>query len=266
MISAGRIIWNAQRFGLTPSKLGQRLIPDRALPRLVLISIPKSGTHLIERALCLHPRIYRPIYPTLTRQNLGQYGGLPTLLARLGPGQLLVSHLPYSDTILEQLNDRGIRALFAVRDPRDILVSNAYYIAAQPRHPLYAHYTSCPELRDRIRLGIEGLPGQPETGIRARLEAFAPWADHLPVIRFEELAPSGGPGDGLSSAVTGLFGAAGIALAQPTAKHIAARLHSTASPTFRKGRAGQWREAFDPELKQLYRDQVSPLAAKLGYP
>ena len=68
---AGRLTrawWDLQRFGLTPDKLPRRVHNPQA-PPVFLISIPKSGTHLLERALCLHPLLYRRLERTLSREH-----------------------------------------------------------------------------------------------------------------------------------------------------------------------------------------------------
>ena len=56
--------WDLKRFGMTPDKIWRRRgRPD--LPKIFCVSVPKSGTHLLERVLCLHPRLYRKFMSTL---------------------------------------------------------------------------------------------------------------------------------------------------------------------------------------------------------
>jgi len=45
-----RFAWDLERFGLTPGKLVAHVI-NRTEPRVVVISVPKAGTHLVERIL-----------------------------------------------------------------------------------------------------------------------------------------------------------------------------------------------------------------------
>ena len=79
-----RLAWDLRRFGLTPRALGWRLCPGER-PRILCLSIPKAGTHLLERVLCLHPGLYRAIYVPLTTgnvmdmyKNIAWEFGLPT--------------------------------------------------------------------------------------------------------------------------------------------------------------------------------------------
>ncbi len=104
-----RWVWDLERFGLTPRKWAARR--QRAqLPRVTVVSIPKAGTHLVERALCLHPQLYRPLLPTLGPRNVERFGGLGRIVEGLGPGAVLISHLPYSEEVLAA---SGVRATYS---------------------------------------------------------------------------------------------------------------------------------------------------------
>jgi hypothetical protein len=47
--------WRLYAFGLTPGRLALRLANGH-LPAVLCTSLPKAGTNLVVRALCLHPR------------------------------------------------------------------------------------------------------------------------------------------------------------------------------------------------------------------
>ncbi|GAH00802.1 unnamed protein product [marine sediment metagenome] len=47
------------------------------------VSLPKSGTHLLERALCLHPNVYRKFIGTLEDRRLRDKRKLYKMLASL---------------------------------------------------------------------------------------------------------------------------------------------------------------------------------------
>lgn len=166
-----RKAWDLQRFGLTPTKLWSRL-SNQEEPRILLISIPKAGTHLLERALCLHPRLYRKFVPTLHSGNIGQYGGLGNLLRALKPGQILVSHLHYSTERSKVIEEHGARCIFMIQDPRDIVVSRAHYVIQTKKHP-YHFLLKGKSLKERIQLGILGDPETGYLGIREVLAAIS---------------------------------------------------------------------------------------------
>jgi hypothetical protein len=116
-----RNAWTLERFGLTPSKLSRR-IADRGAPRVLCVSIPKAGTHLLERALCLHPRLYRKLLPTITNSSLRRWDGLDGLLAKVRPGEVIASHLRFDPAFPDVVDRRGVAVIFLVRDPRDLVI------------------------------------------------------------------------------------------------------------------------------------------------
>jgi hypothetical protein len=255
--------WTAERFGLTPRKLLAR--GASALPKVLCVSLPKAGTHLVERALCLHPRLYRKIVPTLNPANVGQRGGLAGLLASLRPGQVLLAHLPFDPSSPELLEREGVKALFVVRDPRDIVVSLAHYIGARGDHPLHSAYAGR-DVRARIELAILGdsEARPPAPSIESLLAGFAGWLESgALVVRFEDLVGERGGGDAGAQART--VDAVYAHLGLESSPELAARTFSDLSPTFRKGSIGQWREHFDPELEALLEREAGRWMEVYGY-
>src|SRR3990170_669209 len=149
------ILWDAQRFALLPPKLCRRLT-NRSQSRILVVSLPKAGTHLLERALLLHSPLYRALLPTLNEENLENHGGFPKILARLRPGQVLVSHLPYKPEWHEAIRQAGVKTVLIKRDPRDIIVSNMFYTKKRTDHRLHRAMMEQRTDRDRLRLLIEG--------------------------------------------------------------------------------------------------------------
>ena len=84
------MIWNARRFGATPNTLRDRLLSQHKSNGYFLSSQPKSGTHLLERILCLMPGIFCPIIPTLNEENIGKYGGWEKAVDNIKSGQFPV--------------------------------------------------------------------------------------------------------------------------------------------------------------------------------
>lgn len=262
-----RYRWDAHRFGLTPSKLLRRL-HDPGAPRVLCVSIPKAGTHLLERAICLHPAMYRKILPTLSHTNVARYGGLPRILARLRPGQVVVSHLRHDPDAERTAHELGVRGVFLSRDPRDVVMSQVHYVTKDRRHRFHPLFAARPEIKDKVRLAITGDPAHDMPSIADRLDYFGGWLDSgFHVVRFEELIGSSGGGDATlqRDVVRGLFDGLGIPADDETVDRVCRRLFSSASPTFRSGSIGGWRSAFDPELEALFRETVGDRARRYGY-
>ena len=253
-----RLIWDLQRFGLTPRKLGARLGGGPA-PKALIVSVPKSGTHLIERALCLHPRLYRPLIRTVNETNIESLGGWPRLASRLRPGGVLVSHLHFDAQRAAIARFHGLRTILMIRDPRDVVVSNAHFIPTRPDHYLYDALSAEPDLHSRIRLLIVGDAARGVPSIGQHLAAFDGWrAGGALVVRFESLIGERGGSSGAAQAerLHDLARHLGFGEDRPAwVQTVRARLFSEESPTFRRGQAGQWRESFTTDLWRLF-DEV----------
>ena len=254
--------WTAERFGLTPRKLASRVAPAD-LPRALVVSLPKAGTHLVERAICLHPRLYRRFLPTLNPENVGEEG-LAGVVRAQRPGQVVVAHLPFDHAYPELL--AGVKTLFVIRDPRDIAVSLAHYIESRGDHPLHFAYSERPDTRSRIELAILGdtEARPPAPSLESLLAAFAGWLDSgALVVRFEELIGARGGGDDETQARTIRAIYDHLGLAVPA--RVSDRLFSSASPTFRTGQIGGWRGSFNSELEALFEQEAGDWMETYGY-
>ncbi len=260
-------MWNTQRFGVTPGKLWMRLNPPTDV-KVFCVSIPKAGTHLLERVLCLHPYLYRKVVRTLHGNNLGDYGGLERLLDSMRGCQILMSHLSPREDVVREIDARGIKCIFVIRDPRDVVVSRAFYVLANKKHYLYQAYMAHELVKDRIRLCIEG---NPKLGVRSVKEVYDNYADWLDsaalVVRFEDLIGARGGGDQMTQVKTvdQIFQHLGIPLSGDEHANIVQKAFSDASPTFRKGRVSGWRNHFDAELKKLFKEATGETIIQYGY-
>jgi hypothetical protein len=260
-------LWNLDRFGLAPRKLASRF-HNQSAPRIFSVSIPKSGTHLLERALCLHPRLYRRWLPTIRENNVGKWGDFNSLLKKLRPGQIVVSHLGFSKNVLRTIEQEDIKGILMMRDPRDIVVSQMHYIIRRKKHPRHGVFWAQQDDKKRLELAILGHKETHLTSIGDRLAEFYGWLENgfLPV-RFEELiGPRGGGGaTEQMRVIRQIYGFLGVDLDPRTAKRIAGALFSSVSPTFRKGTVGGWREYFDLETTHLFKAVAGDSIVKYGY-
>ena len=88
---------NLNLWGFAPAKLMGRFANSHA-PKILANSIPKSGTHLMERLLYLLPGISRQLAGTCCVQEPAAFA---QQCARLRKGQFLVAHLYYKDAFLK---------------------------------------------------------------------------------------------------------------------------------------------------------------------
>jgi hypothetical protein len=258
-----KVAWTAERFGVTPRKLTSR-VSGAGLPKVLVVSVPKAGTHLVERAVCLHPRMYRRRQPTLNPLNMGA-GGLPGILASTRPGQVVLAHVPFDEEYGGALEREDVKALFVVRDPRDVAVSLAHYIGEREDHPLHAQFAPR-DLRGRIELAITGdvQARPPAPPLASVLAGFAGWFESGALsVRFEDLvgARGGGESGAQARALAEIYAHLGL---EPE-PGLGRRLFSDASPTFRRGAIGQWRELFDPELETVFEREAGRWMGRYGY-
>lgn len=258
--------WTFERFGLSPGKLLYRA-RDRGSPKVLCVSIPKAGTHLLERALCLHPRLYRKLLPTVSEENVDRWNGVPGLVAKVRPGQVVTSHLRFRPEHPEVIARGGVRPIFLIRDPRDIVVSQVHYVSKRTDHRLHAVFGELPDMRERLRLAIAGDPERGVVSIGDRLDLFAGWLDAALVVRFEDLVgpDGGGDRDRQQTSLRSIFDFLRMDLDERALESISGRLFSTDSPTFRRGAIGGWRRLFDPELSSLFDTTVGDRIHPYGY-
>jgi len=259
--------WDFDRFGLTPRKVWAR-ISNRREPKIFSVSIPKAGTHLLERALCLHPRLYRKLLPKITDENVERYGGMPRLLEKLRPGEVLLSHLYYDDAYIPMLQRMGIRTIFMVRDPRDIVVSDTFFIWRWSGHPLHDFFRSQGDIQKCLRIAIEGYPPLRYPSIAEKLERFSGWLrPEIHLLRFEDLVGphGGGRQETQIQTLERLYEFLGLPLDPATRQWILSQLVSKRSPTFRKGQTRQWEAHFTRELLNLFENLAGHWLEVYGY-
>ena len=258
--------WTLERFGLSPAKLRYRA-GDAGAPKVLCVSIPKAGTHLLERAICLHPRLYRKLLPNVSEENVDRWGGVTGLVAKVRPGQVVAGHLRFHAEYPEIIARGGIRPIFLIRDPRDIVVSQVHYVSRRTDHRLHALFDGLPDVKDRLRLAIAGDPEHDVVSIGDRLDYFAGWLGAAFVVRFEDLVgpEGGGDSDRQDATIRSIYDFLGMDVDGHVLARIGDRLFSADSPTFRSGTIGGWRRYFDPELEALFDRTVGDRILPYGY-
>ena len=253
--------------------------------RVIVNSLPKSGTHLVEKAIRLLTGWNQPplqissatagrFAPADPGDPLAPIGvGLPVqvsiaklrdALGRLVPGQLVTAHIPHSPAMASLLSDLGFGMFLVIRDPRDVAVSLAHHILTHPQHRLYAHFqTLTPE--ERLLAALRGIPDRLQD-IAARSRAVLPWAGEpfAITVRFEDLIGQQGGGDPCKQNATleQIAHHLGLESVQ-NLQDVQEKLFGN-SATFRTGQQGQWRQAFTPIHHQAFAEIAGGLLADLG--
>lgn len=261
--------------------------PAGSEPRVLVNSVPKAGTHLVSSILDLIPDM-RTAGVHLDPVIAGRYGKanpetaeldwhiVRSELARVKPGQYATSHLWSHPTLFDILTELGYRSIFIVRDPRDIIVSDAAYIWRLRRHPQYKRFQhDYPDHEARLRALIGGFPagrwGHPQLPFVQRLCGFAPWLDPRESVfccRFEDLIGNAGGGSRSiqRARITEIGHHIDRHLDKATLDHICLAAWSSQSPTFRKGATGDWRTVLVGSTLDYFHEQVDPhIMTTYGY-
>lgn len=255
-----------------PFNRHEALILSGGGPKIFANSFPKAGTNLLKRIVNLLPN-------SITRYNYHldhNIDGWEKQLPSVWAGQSITAHLKYDPALVKQLGCLGFKSLFIIRDPRDVIVSNAYYIAKKDKsHRLHSYYNSLMGKDDWIMAGIQGIPGEllsdgiPAKSLGELLSGFLPWLDEQSClcVRYEDLVGSKGGGDDdlQYNSTRKIIQHVGLRLDDGQSRMIAHRVYFPNARTFRKGAIGDWRNHFTAEHVIEMKKTCGDALIRLGY-
>jgi hypothetical protein len=212
---------------------------------LFLISIPKAGTHLmyqLAEQLGFRPGVICPEIPAPGYWYCLEYSNSHTV-----PRDFFVDSVRRAPFGNRMHPFPCTAALFAVRHPWDILVSEANYYPKRGKAVFSGFYEGLD-----FDAGIDRLLGDGALLGRFcdRVMAFEPWLhfENVIPIAFEDLVGELGGGD--PKRQERLIWSIQVKLGVPGAPHdFAAKLFDPTSATFNKGVIGSHRNALSPGLK-----------------
>lgn len=241
-------------------------------PSVVVTTVPKSGTHLVHQIVTALPgTVDYGTFLATTVSYRRKPRSTPALVRRirsLAPGEILRSHLIHRTEVVDALRTKNAFTVFVYRDPRDVIVSEAHYLAhSAPWHSLHRTFARLtPE--ERIDVAVDGLPGREELypDVSERFGWFADWLEDADVVlRFEDLV-----GEGRRAAIRTMVrryqeaSGADFDVDEITDQAIAA-IAPEQSHTYREGRIGGWREAFSPEQATRVDAVAGDMLRRYGY-
>lgn len=232
-----------------------------------MVSIAKSGTNLLQKCvekITHKKRHYCPDVNSYFKCNLQtQFFGTHFLHDKAL--KKIEQNYPYSKVIVN------------VRDPRDILVSAAffyshltYFFPANAINYKMGHTFNDTEIKERVRIYlIEGMRGRkiptPLYDIKAACEYLQNHSNYL-LVKFEDLV--GNRGDGLKdnqiACIRQLMNYLELEDNLTEIETIAAEIFG-GTETFRKGKIGDWKNYFDDEMKSMFKTLMGNELIYLGY-
>ncbi len=273
--SLRRIRWRLRR-GWASLRYGKSALESS--PVLFGNSFPKSGTHLLAQVLQAFPQIGlavdRGMGPILTFVRFTGRRRSPREilddLNALRPGDMCFGHIIASPEIQGGWQRDKVAHYFMLRDPRDVVVSHAYYIADKAIHNVHhEYYQSLPTLADRIRASILGRPDWEGDfpNIRDRFELYMGWLDCSEVctLRFEDFISNRRASLGVMLDYAREMNFQINLDDQEAIDRLAIAIDPQRSFTFRSGKIGEWRTHFSPEHSRMFKEIAGDLLIRLGY-
>ncbi len=245
-------------------------------PPVLANSFPKSGTHLMTQILETLPGLkdygsFIASMPTLTYRERSEWKH-KKLIGLIVPGELVRAHLFYNSLYSDDLERCKCVHFFIYRDPRDVCVSEAFYLAGMNRwHRLHKYFKALADWDERILFSIlgENSPDFPYVypDIAQRFERYRGWLEKENVfpVRYEDLIS-----EGRTATVRRMIefylnranpGSSQGALLDQALKNI----DPEKSHTYREGKKGKWKDYFTSEHRRRFKEVAGTLLIELGY-
>jgi len=286
-LSRTRFLRRAARRAVYITRYGDKSLDNS--PVFFANSFPKSGTHLLTQVLDGFTRIGPAVNSGLPaivtfegdtgRQRLVRE--IMNEIELLLPGDISYGHLHAIPEITNLLSSEGMATYFIYRDPRDVVVSHVHYITEMAPGHIHSEFfrQELHNFKERLQASIAGI-GDNELGtgskkaaatslpnIRERFEPYLKWLDCQEVLklRFEDFIDQGQETVRrvLDHAISRGF--VPVVPREEAVQTIWENIDPSSSPTFRSGKVGSWRTAFDKENKILFEDVTGDLLIRLGY-
>lgn len=249
----------------------------RKLPPVLCNSFPKSGTHLLLQIVSAFPDVvnFGTVAASLTssfRFRLSSTEKMRKKLTQLAPGEVAIAHLFYEPSYHEALQLKNVAHYFIYRDPRDVAVSEAYYLTFMNRwHRLHKYFKSLESMEERILFAIRGATDAnfpyyyPD--INQRFQDYNNWLNNQNVfaVRFEDIV---GPDKKMWIEKMVNFYLARTTQTFDKTKVVTqalAAIEPNKSHTFREGKIGGWRQNLSLQHKQVFLEIAGNLLIELGY-
>jgi hypothetical protein len=256
--------------------------------------MPKAGTHLLMKAVGMFDgirqvegwitnRLVEKVEIANTQDSDSILIGvdspkpipietLTRTLRRAKRGDFIKAHTRFSEDLANLLEQLRMKTLLILRDPRDVVVSHANFLATRSTHLLFDFYQNL-STSERIMTSIAGLsPDHPDDSmllnIEERYRSLMPWISHSLnyTTYFEKLVgpKGGGSYDEQIQEIEHISQHLDIRCSQKDIERVADTLFG-GTTTFRKGTIGRWRKHFTLEHKQVFKDIAGQVLIDLGY-
>lgn len=246
------------------------------MPKILVNSVPKSGTNLLMQIIKGIPGVYN-------EQHISYDGERFREILDIKPNQVVSAHTPYNAAFSKELKKHNIKQVFIYRDLRDVAVSLVHFINNKlPSHPLFPVFQNrvitFEEQLNALILGIDFIGEEKENqsgiqrypGIYEEFRRIYEWRNDLTIcsVRYEDLI-----GDEVTKDKTliriidylwedlSTLNLEKLELLNLLKNNI----KPTESWTFRKGKKGSWIDEFTDSNKSNFKKEAGQFLIELGY-
>ena len=254
--------------------------------KILLVSIPKCGTFLMNKCICNLMKYQRPgrlKEPSLLHNDY-MIPDLTSIKDSMDQEKFFIfTHLIYDQTKVDWIFEEhpSIRIFFLYRDPRDQIISTYFFMRKESIHPLRAFWGWANELtiEEFIFKMIEDGTLMEECseayhGIKELYDSYTPWFDRpkICIIRFEEMIgpQGGGTIEQQRETINKIIDYLNVSLTEDERESFTNSLfgvdpESKRYTTFREGKIGSWKHYFTEEHKAAFKKVTGDLLIQLGY-
>lgn len=244
----------------------------------VAITIPKCGTHLLLKTLALikgMPNAHNSLWGDHVLINKQKFN---TSFLSQKKVLLCKAHIIYHEQNTSLLSDDNlVKSFFIYRDPRDHVVSSAFWVKRRPADWPALKQLSIEELITMVIYDSGTIWGTifPYKDIWQKIDTFEsfyklflPWLNepYVYTTSFEKLVGPKGGGS-LEDQLKEIIAMArhmGLDFTLEQAQYVSDNLFG-GSFSFREGKIGSWKKHFTSEHKEAFKKVAGQLLIDLGY-
>lgn len=247
--------------------LQQNLICMKIPGKLIVVSIPKSGSHLMQNLL-------------LELAKMSQVGGnfsiVQSEIDKMTHDKFYITHRPYAEREHSLLiSNNFTRGILMVRDPRDHILSLADWVKKYPNFWPWGYKFEKDELiLHLINKHSAALFGSPANtipqNVRFSHDLYLKWSKvqqpAFYLATFEKLVgpKGGGSKPEQIKEIINIARHIGITVSVRQAMQIGDKIFGN-SATFRNGKIGAWRKEFKPHHIKAMKEACGSLIEEMGY-
>lgn len=260
-------------------KVRSVLIAKNGNQRIVCNSIPKAGTHLLERVFleCTNLEHSGYFFSAVQRGKVERsYVDYKSTLGRIKSGYFSGAHMPYTEDNARVLESNGIKQVLLIRDPKDILISRYHHTLSRPTNRAHAKIKACRTRLDAFKLLINGISVTGKDGgvlppVPAFVDDYRSYLDwsngDVHIVKFEDLVgqQGGGSGESQLEAVKSLLMYCEVDFLLNDEIDLSTLLFDRNSKTFRRGKIFGWKDVLESNELAYINEAFFGLGAEYGY-